>query len=152
MDLKPENILWNSKSKTVKLFDFDSAINMKNLSRYVKIEHDGREGRTQTLAPELRTFEDKRLFLEPRVDVYALGCILFEYIVGQCPSDSQCLNPEKFKDDFHDRMFEIYDDKYSFYIDDNYENVGLTSLDNRVRNAEENKKYYVGNILYYQFK
>ena len=114
MDLKPENILWNSKSKTVKLFDFDSAINMKNLSRYVKIEHDGREGRTQTLAPELRTFEDKRLFLEPRVDVYTLGCILFEYIMGQCPSDSQCLNPEKFKDDFHDRMFEIYDDKYSF--------------------------------------
>ena len=44
-----------------------------------------------------------------------------------------------------------YDDKYSFYIDDNYENVGLTSLDNWVRNAEENKKYYVGNILDYHF-
>lgn len=44
-----------------------------------------------------------------------------------------------------------YEDKYDFYIDDNYEYCGLTNLDNWVRNAEENKTYYVGNIFDYHF-
>ena len=42
-----------------------------------------------------------------------------------------------------------YNDKYGFYIDDNDEYCGLTTLDDWVRNAEENKTYYVGNIFDY---
>ena len=44
-----------------------------------------------------------------------------------------------------------YEDKNGFYIDDNYECCGLTNLDNWVRNAEENKTYYVGSIFDYHF-
>ena len=44
-----------------------------------------------------------------------------------------------------------YEDEYSFYIDDNDEFCGITTLDNWVRNAEEGKKYYVGSIFDYHF-
>jgi hypothetical protein len=44
-----------------------------------------------------------------------------------------------------------YEDKYSFYIDDNDEYCGLTNLDNWVRNAEENKPYHIGSIFDYHF-
>lgn len=42
-----------------------------------------------------------------------------------------------------------YEDKSSFYIDDNYENIGITPLDNWVRNVEEGKEYYIGTITDY---
>ena len=44
-----------------------------------------------------------------------------------------------------------YDDTAGFYIDDNDDYVGLTTLDNWVRNAEEGKTYYVGTIIDYHF-
>lgn len=46
---------------------------------------------------------------------------------------------------------DAYEDKYSFYIDDNDEYCGLTNLDNWVRNAEENQVYYIGSIFDYHF-
>ena len=46
---------------------------------------------------------------------------------------------------------DIYEDTHGFYVDDNDEYIGLTNLDNWVRNAEENKTYYVGNIFDYHF-
>ena len=55
------------------------------------------------------------------------------------------------------RYFEVYDlqcayeEKRGFYIDDNDEYCGLTNFDNWVRNAEENKVYYIGNIFDYHF-
>ena len=44
---------------------------------------------------------------------------------------------------------DAYEEEHAFYIDDNYECFGLTTLDNWVRNAEENKAYYIGNIFDY---
>ena len=52
------------------------------------------------------------------------------------------------------KMYDLesyYEDKYGFYIDDSNEYCGLTSLDDWVRNAEENKIYYVGSIFDYHF-
>lgn len=46
---------------------------------------------------------------------------------------------------------DAYEDKYSFYIDDNDEFFGITNLDNWVRNTEEGKKYYIGSIFDYHF-
>lgn len=46
---------------------------------------------------------------------------------------------------------DTYEDKYSFYVDDNDSYFGLTNLDNWVRNAEENKEYFVGSIMDYHF-
>lgn len=46
---------------------------------------------------------------------------------------------------------DAYENKHGFYIDDNDEYIGLTNLDNWVRNAEEGKEYYIGNIFDYHF-
>ena len=46
---------------------------------------------------------------------------------------------------------DAYEDKHGFYVDDNDEWIGLTNLDNWVRNAEEGKVYYIGNIFDYHF-
>ena len=44
-----------------------------------------------------------------------------------------------------------YEEKYGFYVDDNDDYYGITPLDNFVRNAEENKVYYIGTITDYHF-
>lgn len=44
-----------------------------------------------------------------------------------------------------------YEDKYSFYVDDNDEYCGISNFDNWVRSVEENKTYYVGSIIDYHF-
>ena len=46
---------------------------------------------------------------------------------------------------------DLYNNKYSFYIDDNDEYCGLTTLDNWVRYSEENKVYHVGSIFDYHY-
>ena len=54
----------------------------------------------------------------------------------------------------HFQMYELqksYDNKYGFYIDDNDEYMGLDTLDAWVREAEENKKYYIGRVFDYHF-
>ena len=50
------------------------------------------------------------------------------------------------------KMYELksaYEDESSFYIDDNDEYIGITPLDNWVRNVEEGKEYYIGTITDY---
>ena len=54
----------------------------------------------------------------------------------------------------HFKVYDLkcaYEEKYGFYVDDNDEFIGLTNLDNFVRNAEENKVYYIGRIFDYHF-
>lgn len=46
---------------------------------------------------------------------------------------------------------DAFDDKYSFYIDDDNEYFGLTTLDNFVRHTEPNNKYYLGQVFDYHF-
>ena len=46
---------------------------------------------------------------------------------------------------------DLYNNKYSFYIDDNDEYCGLTTLDSWVRYSEENKTYYIGSIFDYHY-
>ena len=88
MDLKPENLLWTDR-RQVKLFDFDAAIDMKHLEQVRSIRADG--SRPQLLAPELRSTQsfqqNKRLYLTPKVDVYGLGCMLFQFLLGRLPED-----------------------------------------------------------------
>lgn len=44
-----------------------------------------------------------------------------------------------------------YNTKCGFYIDDNNEYCGLTTLDSWVRYSKENKTYYVGSIFSYHY-
>lgn len=52
--------------------------------------------------------------------------------------------------DFYD-LKSAYEDKHSFYIDDNDEYCGLAPMDNWIRYAEENKVYYIGSVFDYHF-
>lgn len=83
-DLKPANILIRARDGTAKVTDFGIA----------KAEEDAKAGRGQTrgiigsllyMAPEQIT---GRRDLDKRVDVYALGILLFELLVGRVPFDA----------------------------------------------------------------
>jgi len=83
-DLKPANILIRARDGTAKVTDFGIA----------KAEEDAKAGRGQTrgiigsllyMAPEQIT---GRRDLDKRVDIYALGILLFELLVGRVPFDA----------------------------------------------------------------
>lgn len=80
MDLKPSNILWVNMDK-VKFFDFDASIQMDKLEDVDTLRGDND---IRLLAPELRNMDQedfsmyKYLYLAPAVDIYSLGCILFQ--------------------------------------------------------------------------
>ena len=44
-----------------------------------------------------------------------------------------------------------YDDEFSFYIDDNGEYFGMSTIDNFMRNVENNTKFYIGTTIDYHF-
>lgn len=83
-DLKPANVLIRSKDGTAKVTDFGIA----------KVEDDARAGKGMTkgiigslwyMSPEQVT---GRRDLDKRVDVYALGIVLYEMLVGRVPFDA----------------------------------------------------------------
>lgn len=87
MDLKPENILWTAYGG-IKFFDFDAAIILNQLDDVHEIRGD--LDRPGLLAPELKDLsefeQNKRLFLHPRVDIYAVGAMLFHWFLGYYPT------------------------------------------------------------------
>lgn len=46
---------------------------------------------------------------------------------------------------------DAYNNEHGFYVDDNDEWAGIQTLDEWVRNAEENKTYYIGEVFDYHF-
>jgi len=83
-DIKPANILIRARDGVAKVTDFGIA----------KAEEDAKAGRGQTrgiigsllyMAPEQVT---GRRDLDKRVDIYALGILLFEMLVGRVPFDA----------------------------------------------------------------
>jgi serine/threonine-protein kinase len=84
-DLKPANVLVRKKDHVAKVTDFGIA----------KAEHDDTPGRVQTkgvigsiwyMSPEQVT---GRRDLDKRVDVYALGIVLFQMLTGHVPFDAK---------------------------------------------------------------
>ncbi|WP_079056147.1 WD40 repeat domain-containing serine/threonine protein kinase [Streptomyces caeruleatus] len=79
-DLKPSNILL-TQSGTVKILDFGVARAVDTGATADRLTQTGfLVGTPAYMAPE-----QARGFPEPRSDLYALGCLLFEMITGQLP-------------------------------------------------------------------
>ena len=52
------------------------------------------------------------------------------------------------------KMYDLngaYENEHGFYIDDSDDYMGLSNIDYWVRNAEENKPYYIGSVFDYHF-
>ena len=80
-DLKPENILISDAGKAI-LIDFGLAINQGSKTTGQELLEAGLLiGTVIYLSPERVERKD----FDARSDLYALGCILFEVIVGQSP-------------------------------------------------------------------
>ena len=84
-DLKPANVLIRRKDQVAKVTDFGIA----------KAEHEATPGRIQTrgvigsiwyMSPEQVT---GRRDLDKRVDIYALGIVLFQMLTGRVPFDAE---------------------------------------------------------------
>ncbi len=145
MDLKPENLLWVDR-RQVKFFDFDACINMKALSEVHAVRSAGDV--PQLLAPELRSdqsFEqNKYLYLNPRVDVYGLGCILFRSLLGRWPEEAdtkdgafrkelQDFFAQKHRKSFtkrqQDMMMNLVGKSIAHYVDDRYPSAQAMATD-----------------------
>lgn len=96
MDLKPSNILWVNMDK-IKFFDFDASIQMDKLEDVDTLRGDND---IRLLAPELRNMDQedfsiyKYLYLTPAVDIYSLGCILFQYFFDRLPDEDDIKSPK----------------------------------------------------------
>ncbi|MFI0220569.1 serine/threonine-protein kinase [Streptomyces lydicus] len=79
-DIKPSNILI-TPSGTVKVLDFGIA---RKADPYASADRLTQTGFIMSTPPYMAP-EQARGFPEPRSDLYALGCLLFELITGQLP-------------------------------------------------------------------
>lgn len=79
-DLKPENIVLQEDG-TIKLVDFGLAI-LKDTSEEERLTLEGMTiGTPHYMSPE----QCQGMEVDPRTDIYALGCILYEMLCGDIP-------------------------------------------------------------------
>jgi tRNA A-37 threonylcarbamoyl transferase component Bud32 len=82
-DLKPANVLIRRKDRTIKVTDFGIA---KIPSETNREQTKGIIGSLWYMSPEQVT---GRRDLDQRVDIYALGILLYQMLVGQVPFDAE---------------------------------------------------------------
>lgn len=82
-DIKPENILI-TKDQQVKISDFGISIIDRNTRLSRITEHGGLVGSVNYLAPEYMTDSQ----IDSRVDIYAMGIIIYELLTGEDPFES----------------------------------------------------------------
>lgn len=111
MDLKPENVLVTANQE-IKFFDFDASINMDQIPE-IHLEDIRGDENQKLLAPELRLqnqreFEqNKRDFLNERVDIYSFGAILFSFLLDRYPGMDDCRSR-----DYEKELRQSYNEKY----------------------------------------
>ncbi|MEM8960881.1 MAG: protein kinase [Acidobacteriota bacterium] len=76
-DLKPSNLLWLAEERRVKLTDFGLARGLE--ASGAVMTHAA--GTPSYMAPE----QIKAEAVDPRTDIYSLGCVLFEMLTGAPP-------------------------------------------------------------------
>lgn len=108
-DLKPSNLFWTSE-KTIKLMDFGLA---RAYDESVGNVQTRSAGTPYYMAPEQIRGEA----IDPRTDIYALGCVLYELLCNRPPFMSGELsyhhvhtapeNPRKFREEIPDALASI---------------------------------------------
>ncbi|MFC1853738.1 tetratricopeptide repeat protein, partial [candidate division CSSED10-310 bacterium] len=87
-DIKPENIIIRESGQPV-LVDFGIMVRFSGQeNREILLIERGSAGTANYMAPE----QIRNEFADARVDLYALGCILYEIVTGEPPFASQDLN------------------------------------------------------------
>ena len=88
MDLKPANILYDYNNGRVKLFDFDAAIDLREL-KY--INEFSMPSEKAFIPPEIRYITDinrkKDIFISEEIDIYMLGVTFFMLIMDRYPTN-----------------------------------------------------------------
>ena len=122
MDLKPENILVSGNGH-IKLLDFDAMLDL-NIRREIQPK-DIRYAADipDLIAPEIRpdkwsVFEQTKMFLHERVDIYSVGAIMFSYFFGRYPDKTE-ITTDQFQSElkkivrerFRGKMTEIEQDR-----------------------------------------
>lgn len=121
MDLKPSNILVSSSGK-IKLFDFDASIEMGNVEN-VHIADDGIRydfTNLNLIAPELRPdspfmseFEqNKKFFLNEKIDIYSFGAIMFNYLFDRYPSNEDIKESDDDTLNFESELSELFNGRF----------------------------------------
>jgi len=85
-DLKPTNIMWRrdrNGDDRITLVDFGIAICRPGNADAARLTTNGLIGTPHYMSPEQAQGEQ----VDPRADLYALGCLLFELVTGRPPFD-----------------------------------------------------------------
>lgn len=132
LDFKPENLLWTESPKSVKLIDTDSIF--KYTDAIAVYDSNGRVaadvGKEDVFyinqkysAPEILALKDmldkgaaslsekKSEYLKPNVNVYSLGCYLFELLFGRSPSSEDREFPESLLEELCSRYKIEFDNR-----------------------------------------
>ena len=146
-DLKPENIMIN-ENNNIKIIDFGISKKLV-LTKYTK----SKVGSFYYMAPEIR--KEEEIFYDNRVDIYSLGCIVYELFTGSKYMNDKMdgkvckINTEKYSKKWQNISDSLLknDCKDRPEIDNvlNYFEKNTIIIDNEINDWETHKRYYLLN-------
>ena len=146
-DLKPENIMIN-ENNNIKIIDFGISKKLV-LTKYTK----SKVGSFYYMAPEIR--KEEEIFYDNRVDIYSLGCIIYELFTGSKYMNDKMdgkvckINTEKYSKKWQNIIDSLLKNDYKDrpYIDNvlNYFEKNTIIIDNEINDLETHKRYYLLN-------
>jgi len=146
-DLKPENIMIN-ENNNIKIIDFGISKELV-LTKYTK----SKVGSFYYMAPEIR--KEEVILYDNRVDIYSLGCIIYELFTGtkylndKMDGNVKKINTVKYNQKWQILIDSLLKNDYNERpIIDNvldYFEKSTIIIENEINNFETHKRYYLLN-------